>query len=54
MLLCAGLLAAGAALSALLIDNDVLRPEPDHPVPEPQCRTNCAVGAPPFEPGRRR
>lgn len=54
MLLCAGLLAAGAALSALLIDNDVLKPEQDRPVPEPQCRTNCPISAPPFEPGRQR
>lgn len=49
MLICAGLLAAGAALSALFIDNGVLKPKPGRPVPEPQCRINCPLGAPPLE-----
>ena len=51
MVVCAGLLVAGAALSAVTIDNAVLRPEDEHPVPEPECRTCCPVGAPPLEPG---
>jgi EmrB/QacA subfamily drug resistance transporter len=54
MILCAGLLACGAVLSALTIDNSVLRAAPDRPVPEPECKTNCAVGCPPLEPSRRR
>jgi EmrB/QacA subfamily drug resistance transporter len=54
MLICAGLLVAGAVLSGLLIDNDVLRPTPDRPVPEPESRICCPVSAPPLEPGRRR
>jgi MFS family permease len=51
MVVCAGLLAVAAALSAVTIDNSVLRPEPDHPVAEPECLTCCPVGAPPLEPG---
>jgi EmrB/QacA subfamily drug resistance transporter len=51
MVLCACLLAASAVLSALTIDNDVLRTTPAHPVPEPECRTCCPLGAPPLEPG---
>jgi EmrB/QacA subfamily drug resistance transporter len=50
MFVCAGLLVAGSLLSALTIDNDVLRPAPDHAVPEPECLRSCAVGAPPLEP----
>jgi len=57
MVVCAALLACGAALSALTINNDVLRAQPEGtPVPEPECRVNCApVGGPPLEPcqGRR-
>jgi EmrB/QacA subfamily drug resistance transporter len=53
MVVCAGLLAAAAVLSALTIDNGVLRAEPDHPVPEPEQRTCCPVGAPPLELGDR-
>jgi hypothetical protein len=52
MLICAGLLAASAVLSALFIDNNVLKPAPSHPAPEPECRFNCPVGAPPLEAGR--
>jgi EmrB/QacA subfamily drug resistance transporter len=53
MILCAGLLACGAVLSALTIDNSVLRAAPDRPaVPEPECKTNCAVGCPPLEPSQ--
>jgi EmrB/QacA subfamily drug resistance transporter len=51
MVVCAGLLVAAAVLSAVTIDNTVLRPEDEHPVPEPECRTCCPVGAPPLEPG---
>ncbi len=53
MFVCAGLLVAGSLLSALTIDNDVLRPAPDRAVPEPECLRNCAVGAPPLEPAGR-
>ena len=51
MFICAALLAAAAVLSAFTIDNDVLRPEPEHPVAQPECLTCCPVGAPPLEPG---
>jgi EmrB/QacA subfamily drug resistance transporter len=51
MVVCAGLLAAAAALSAVTIDNKVLRPVDDQPVAEPECLTCCPVGAPPLEPG---
>jgi predicted MFS family arabinose efflux permease len=51
MVVCAGLLVAAAVLSAVTIDNAVLRPADDHPVPEPECLTSCPVGAPPLEPG---
>jgi predicted MFS family arabinose efflux permease len=50
MLICSGLMVAAAVGSALLVDNDVLRPAPGEEVPEPECLTNCAVGAPPLEP----
>jgi EmrB/QacA subfamily drug resistance transporter len=53
MVICAGLLALGAVLSALTIDNDVLRPEPEHPVAQPECLTCLPIGAPPLEPGNR-
>jgi EmrB/QacA subfamily drug resistance transporter len=49
MVVSACLLAAGSLLSALLIDDDVLRPQTDGGVPEPECRTSCPVGAPPLE-----
>jgi hypothetical protein len=51
MVASACLLAAGSLLSALTIDDDVLRPQPDRDVPEPECRTCCPVGAPPLETG---
>jgi EmrB/QacA subfamily drug resistance transporter len=54
MVICACLLVAGSVLSGLFIDNGVLRQTPDRAVPRPECRTNCPVGAPPFEPGRRK
>lgn len=49
MIICAALLLAGSALSALTIDNNVLRPTPDHPCAQPESRVNCPVGAPPLE-----
>ncbi|HEX2312163.1 MAG TPA: MFS transporter [Thermomonospora sp.] len=48
MLVCAGLLAAGAALTFLTVRDDTLRAAPEEA--EPQCRTHCGVGAPPLEP----
>jgi hypothetical protein len=42
-----------AVLSALTIENDVLRPEPKHPVAQPECLTCCPLGAPPLEPGNQ-
>ena len=53
MVICACLLVAGSVLSALTIDNDVLRPAPGEPIAEPECLRNCAVGAPPLEPTQR-
>jgi MFS family permease len=50
MVICAGLLIAGAALSALTIDSNVLRTSPGHPGVQPECRVNCPVGSPPAEP----
>ena len=52
MIVCAGLLVAGSLLSALTIDNDVLRPAPGRAVPEPECLRSCAVGSPPLEPAQ--
>ena len=51
MVVCACLLVAAAVLSAVTIDNAVLRAEDDHALPEPECLTCCPVGAPPLEPG---
>jgi EmrB/QacA subfamily drug resistance transporter len=51
MFISAGLLAAGSVLSWLMINDNVLRPQQDGPVPEPECQTYCPVGAPPLEPG---
>jgi len=50
MLICSGLMVLAAVGSALLIDNNVLRSPGGERVPEPECLTNCAVGAPPLEP----
>jgi hypothetical protein len=36
MIMCAVLLAVGSALSALTIDNNVRRPAPARPIPEPE------------------
>jgi EmrB/QacA subfamily drug resistance transporter len=54
MVVCAALLAAGAVLSAVTIDNNVLRPEPGRQIVEPECLTCCPVGAPPLQPADRR
>jgi EmrB/QacA subfamily drug resistance transporter len=51
MVVCAVLLAGGSVISALAINNDVLRAAPDRAVPGPECRMNCPVGGPPLEPG---
>jgi hypothetical protein len=42
-----------AVLSGLTIDNDVLRPEPEHPVAQPECVTCLRLDAPPLEPGNQ-
>jgi EmrB/QacA subfamily drug resistance transporter len=52
MVVCAALLVAGAVLSAVTIDNNVLRPA-GREAPEPKCMTFCGVGAPPLEPADR-
>jgi EmrB/QacA subfamily drug resistance transporter len=52
MIISAGLLVAGAVLSALTIRSDVLRPPGEPAAAAPQCKINCAVGAPPLEPAR--
>jgi EmrB/QacA subfamily drug resistance transporter len=51
MLICSGLMVLAAVGSALLVENNVLRSSGGEQVPEPECLTNCAVGAPPLEPG---
>ena len=51
MVVCAGLFVAAAGLSAVTIDNAVLRPVDDQPVAEPECLTCCPAGAPPLESG---
>jgi Na+/melibiose symporter-like transporter len=48
VVICALILLAGAALSGLLIDNNVLRAGA-----RPQGKTNCPIGAPPLEPAER-
>jgi hypothetical protein len=42
---------AAAVLSAVTIDNAVLRTPSGEPAVEPECLTCCPVGAPPLEPG---
>ncbi len=52
MTVCAGLMGLAAVLSAVLVNNNVLRPPAGaDPPPVPECRINCAIGAPPLEPG---
>ncbi|MDX6332937.1 MAG: hypothetical protein QOG05_277 [Streptosporangiaceae bacterium] len=53
MLICSGLMVLAAVGSAILVDNSVLRSPSGEEVAEPECLTNCAVGAPPLEPGLR-
>jgi EmrB/QacA subfamily drug resistance transporter len=53
MLICSGLMVLAAVGSAILVDNNVLRSPSGEQVAEPECLTNCAVGAPPLEPGLR-
>jgi EmrB/QacA subfamily drug resistance transporter len=53
MLICSGLMVLAAVGSALLVDNNVLRSQSGEQVAGPECVTNCAVGAPPLEPGLR-
>jgi EmrB/QacA subfamily drug resistance transporter len=48
----AALLVLAAVLSAFLIRKDVLRPVAGQPATVPECKLNCAVGAPPLEPAR--
>ncbi|HTT51792.1 MAG TPA: MFS transporter [Streptosporangiaceae bacterium] len=50
MAICAALMALAAGLSAVLVSNDVLKPKAGEPVTQPECLTNCPVGAPPLEP----
>lgn len=50
MVICAVLLALGAVLSAIMIDNNVLRPKAGKEVQRPEARVCCPVGAPPLEP----
>ncbi|MGH3121186.1 MAG: MFS transporter [Streptosporangiaceae bacterium] len=50
MLICSGLMVLAALGSAVLVDNNVLRSPSGDELPEPECLTNCAVGAPPLEP----
>jgi EmrB/QacA subfamily drug resistance transporter len=52
MIISAGLLAAGSVLSWLTIGSDALRPAGGPAAAAPECRVNCAVGAPPLEPSR--
>src|ERR1039457_3295936 len=53
MVICAALLVAGAVLSALTINSNVLRPQVGREVRQPECLTFCGVGAPPLEPAGR-
>jgi EmrB/QacA subfamily drug resistance transporter len=50
MIISAGLLVAGSVVSALTIRSNVLNQPGGPAVAAPQCRVNCAVGAPPLEP----
>jgi len=53
MVICSVLMVLAAALSAVLVSNDVLKPKPGEPAVQPECLTNCPVGAPPLEPAER-
>ncbi|HEV2450357.1 MAG TPA: MFS transporter [Streptosporangiaceae bacterium] len=54
MIVCAGLVATSAVLSALLVDNSVLTGTPGRRPPQPESRVCCPVGAPPLETGKIR
>ncbi|MCP2340789.1 MFS transporter [Actinomadura rupiterrae] len=47
MLVCAGMLVAGAVLTLFTVKEDTLKAAP--PSQKPECKTHCAVGAPPLE-----
>ncbi|TDD32321.1 DHA2 family efflux MFS transporter permease subunit [Actinomadura sp. KC06] len=49
MVVCAAMLAAGAVLSFLTVDDDALR-APSGEAVEPECRSHCGVGAPQLQP----
>ncbi|WUI03637.1 MFS transporter [Spirillospora sp. NBC_00431] len=49
MAVCAVMLAAGAVLSFLTVDDDALRDQSGEAV-EPECRRHCGVGAPQLQP----
>ncbi|MEO3824193.1 MFS transporter [Actinomadura sp. B10D3] len=51
MVTCAALLAAGAVLTFLTVNDDALR-TPTGEAVEPECRRHCGVGAPPLQPER--
>ncbi|MBA9005169.1 MFS transporter [Thermomonospora cellulosilytica] len=48
LVVCAGLLALGAALTFWTVSDKVLQAAPEEATP--QCRSHCGVGAPPLEP----
>jgi EmrB/QacA subfamily drug resistance transporter len=52
VLICAGLMVAGAAVSWFTVPGELVPAEPDEEVSRPQCTGHCAVSAPPLEPGR--
>ena len=52
-IVCTVVLLIAAVLTALLVDNNVLRPAGQPPI-EPESRVACSVGAPPLEPPLRR
>lgn len=54
VLVCAGLMVLGAALSWFTVPADVLRPAEDTARARPECTVHGAPALPPLEPGRRR
>ena len=53
MLICAALLVLSAALSAVRSTTTCCSRSRAQPVAQPECLTNCPVGAPPLEPSER-
>ncbi|MFJ6135399.1 MFS transporter [Kitasatospora sp. NPDC092286] len=51
MLICAGLLVAGAMVAVTTVRGNVLAPEDHRPVAEPDCQWSCGTNAPPLDPG---